>query len=261
MAKQDPRNALFIDAYKDGPEVLVILKGRLVLENCESARARLFEVLHSDIQKLYLYLGRLEFVDSSGWGSMVEIKMAANRNQTSMYFLSPTKRVMDIFRITKLETIFEIMSTEEAEEVRRRIIRRNNLLFRDTPDESQSRMNTEAGGQGDDSKIRQAPPRAAASPPELPTAARDVKKLSRDAVEHLRQGDLERAIDAFKRVIEINPDDLSSLNNLAVLYEKRPEWREQALATWNRVHSLSEKRNDRKHLERAEKHLEALRNA
>lgn len=258
MPKQDPRSALFIDAYKDGAEVLVILKGRLVLENCESARARLFEVLHSDIQKLYLYLGRLEFVDSSGWGSMVELKMAANRNQTSMYFLSPTKRVMDIFRITKLETIFEILNNEEAEEVRRRIIRRDNLLFRDTPDESQSRMNTEAGAQGEDSRIR---PVGSASPPRgVPEAARDVKKLSRDAVEHLRQGELERAIDVFKRVIEINPDDLSSLNNLAVLYEKRPEWREQALATWNRVRSLSEKRNDAKHLERAEKHLEALRN-
>jgi len=38
---QDPKTTLYIDAYQSGSSALAILKGRLVLENCDATRKRL----------------------------------------------------------------------------------------------------------------------------------------------------------------------------------------------------------------------------
>ena len=86
----------------------------------------------------------------------------------------------------------------------------------------------------------------------------EIERLSRDAVEHLRQGDYQKVIDRYLEVLDIDPDDLSALNNLGVVYEKRPEWNGRAVQTWKQVLTLSEKRNDSKHSERARRHLQSL---
>ncbi len=240
-----------MDAYQAGSEILVILKGRLVLDNCDVARKRLNDLLTEKIDKYYLYLGRLDFVDSAGWGTLVGLKMVANRNRTRLTFLSPTPRILDIFHISKLDTIFEIISGPEAEAIRGALVKRDYLLWRDSPDESQNRLSTdEAVGPG---PVNPEKP--------IPTSGerqRETERFSRDAVEHLRQGDYQRAIDAYRRLLDADPEDLSALNNLGVVYEKKPEWHSEAVQTWKRVLELSERRKDPKHAERARKHLEFL---
>ena len=65
-------------------------------------------------------------------------------------------------------------------------------------------------------------------------------------------------IETYLKVLEIDPDDISALNNLGVVYEKRPEWRDKAVETWKRVQELSETRQDEKHADRARRHLKSL---
>ncbi len=253
---QDAKHTLFVDAYQSGSELLVIMKGRLVLETCEAARKRLNGFLTEKIDKYYIYLGRLDFVDSAGWGALVGLKMLANRNRTRLVFLTPTQRIMEIFRVSKLDTIFEIVTGPDAEAIRSNLVKRENIVWRDSPDESQNRLNTE-----DESFT----PPGGSNGPKTPLQAvrpersKESEALARDAVEHLRQGDYPKAKDLYMRALEITPDDLSALNNLGVVCEKRPEWHAEAIKTWERVLSLSESHNDAKHAERARKHLEFLK--
>lgn len=253
---QDLKTTLFIDVYQSGSDLLVIMKGRLVIENCDRAKKKLSEFLTGHIENYYIYLGRLEFVDSAGWGALVGLKMAANRNKTRLMFLSPTQRISEIFKVSKLDTIFEILTGGEAETIRSSLVKRENIVWRDSPDESQERFNTE-----DESYTPPSGSSTDARAPIQPVRAerqKEAQRLSNDAAAHLRHGDLQKAIDLYRKVLEIDSDDLSALNNLGVVFGKRPEWRSDAVSTWKRVLEISQKRNDEKHAERARRHLDAL---
>lgn len=249
------RSQLLIDAYRSRNELLVELTGRLTLENSDSVRQRLHDLIETDLEKFYLYMGGLEYVDSGGWGTMVGLKVAVNRNRTRLTFLAPNDRVLDIFRISKLDSIFDIITGGEAEGIRKTIERPENLVWRDSPDESQSKFNTEAyfTPYTED----QVTPGGSSAP--RSDRESEIAELSRRAVEYLRFGDYPKVIETYEKVLELDEDDISALNNLGVVYEKRPEWREKAVATWQRVQELSEARRDSKHADRARRHLKSLR--
>jgi anti-anti-sigma factor len=249
------KSQLLIDVYRARTELLVELTGRLTLDNSETVRKRLHELIEDPLEKFYLYMGGLEYVDSGGWGTMVGLKVAVNRNRTRLTFLAPNDRVMDIFRISKLDSIFDIITGVQAETIRKTIERPENLVWRDSPDESQSKFNTEAyfTPYTEDT----------ASPPGDSRGdsrgSSEISELSKRAVEYLRFGDYTRVVETYMKVLEIDPDDIAALNNLGVVYEKRPEWRDKAEETWERVRDLSELRKDGKHADRARRHLKSLR--
>lgn len=257
------KSQLLIDAYKTRHELMVELKGRLTLENTETVRKRLHDLIEGHLEKFYLYMGDLEYVDSGGWGTMVGLKVAVTRNRTRLTFLAPNDRVMDIFRISKLDSIFDIITGVEAEAIRKTLQRPENLLWRDSPDESQSRYNTEAYFTPYTEENTPTPVGGSSSGSGAggDSRSREIAELSRRAVEYLRFGDYPSVIETYRKVLEIDPDDISALNNLGVVYEKRPEWRERAVETWERVRELSEVRQDAKHADRARRHLKALRGA
>lgn len=251
---QNPGPKIWIDAFQSGDELLVILKGKLVLENCEAARARLTTLLTERVQRVDIYLGRLEFIDSAGWGAMVGLKMLANRNRTRLVFLSPSERVREIFRISKLDAIFEILDGPEAEDRRAALMKRENAVFRESQDESQQNFVTEANYP---THVTESEALRGPGHPRLDPRI-EAATLAGDALEHLRNGSYAKAVELYKRLLEVQPDDLTALNNLGVVYEKRPEWRSDAVATWKRVLRLSEERQDAKHADRARKHLQYL---
>jgi anti-anti-sigma factor len=245
---------ILIDAYRSPTKVLVDLKGRLTLGNSEAVRKRLHELGEPGLEKYYLDMKELEYVDSGGWGIMVGLKVALGRNRTTLHFLSPNNRVMDIFRISKLDSIFEILGGIHADEVRKEIQKPEYLLWRDSPDESQAQFNTEAyfTPYPEDRGAPATPaPRESEPDPHL-------TELARQAIEYLRFGDYPRVIETYETILGIDPGDISALNNLGVVYEKRPEWRDKAIDVWRRVQRLSEQRQDAKHADRARRHLETL---
>ena len=255
MKTPDSSPSLLIDAYQSGIELLVVLRGRLVLETSDAARKRLHALLGPNVDQYHLYIGELDYVDSAGWGTMVGLKMAANRNRTRLDFLAPNERVMDVLQISKLDSIFDIKSGAEAETIRSKLEKHEFALWRETPDQSQNRFNTEAAftPYGADAIA----PRSS-NAPENSELKREMEKLGRDAVEHLKNGDYQKVIDNYVRLLEIDADDVSALNNLGVVYEKRPEWYDRAVETWQKVLEVSEGRKDEKHAERARRHLDSL---
>lgn len=231
------------------------MKGRLVLDNCETIRQRLHDLLTPRVKKLYLHVKRLEFVDSAGWGMMVGLKMAAHRNKATLAFLAPNDRLKDIFRVSRLDSIFDIVEGSEAEMIRVWLEKSDHLVWRDSPDENQKQFNTEAyftpvPEEGESAE--------SAAPEEDALRSRRIQELSGQAIEFLRLSDYPSVIETYLKILDLDPEDLSALNNLGVIYEKRPEWRPKAEEAWREVLRLSRERNDQKHAQRAERHLEML---
>lgn len=244
-------NDFEIDAYRKGRELYVILRGRLVLSCCQDAKARLGNLLTSAVDQFYLSMSELSFLDSAGLGVMVGLKMNANKNRTRLVLLSPPQRILDIFRVSKLDTIFEIRSGAEADVIASSIKNAEYCLWRDSKDIRQGQYNTEADFL----------PKTGTQLTSINANGENeakVRQLCDDAMEYHRQGEYQKAIDNYCRALTMDPNNLSALNNIGIVYEKRPEWYAQAIEIWKRVLELSERENDEKHAGRARKHLDTL---
>jgi anti-anti-sigma factor len=242
-----------IDAYRKGHETLVVLRGRLVLTQCPDAKNRLNALFTHEVDRFYLLMRDLDFLDSAGLGVLVGLKMSANKHQTSLAILSPPPRIADIFRVSKLDTILDVREGAEAEIVRASIERDEYCLWRDGNRGSQAAFNTDLGQGAERANLTQI---ADFHPDQQ--VSHIVREACNEAVEFIRQGDYQRAIECYQRALRSDPQNLSALNNLGIVYEKRPEWYGRAKDVWKQVLDLSLGQNDDKHATRARKHLELL---
>lgn len=245
---------LNIDAYRRDKELLINLKGRLVLDSCQEAKVRLGSFVNVNIDTVYVLLADLDFLDSAGLGVFVGLKQIVNRNRATLQILNPSGRVEEVFRVSKLDTIFELRSGAEAELISSTLRRPEYCLWSDAKDGPQANK-TEAHFTGVDAANLTGYMEAPGEGQEL---AAQIRQWCDNAVQLIKQGDYPRAIDEYMRVLAKDPENLTALNNLGIVYEKRSAWYSQARETWDKVLAISKRHNDSKHAERAVKHLEAL---
>ena len=96
----------------DGVSV-VGLNGRIVLGE-ESARLRelVNELLKNGHKKILFNLVDVQYIDSSGLGSLVSAFTSVRRQGGDLKLLHLTSKVHDVLQITKLYTVFDIMDDE-----------------------------------------------------------------------------------------------------------------------------------------------------
>ncbi|MCB2156034.1 anti-sigma factor antagonist [bacterium] len=242
-----------IKIYQDTDKMLVQLVGRVVLDECDRLKSAVVPRITPDINNVNLDLSNVDFIDSAGLGVLVGMKVSSNKNRARLALISPSKGVSDILLVSKLESIFDIVTGNEAQTIVSSLAKPENEASSGesaTPPPSGSKQSF------------QAPP-AAASKPEEPDAGdmspkQQIESYCKNAVEHMRQRDYEQAAGCYQSALEIDPDYLPAHNNLAIVYEKNPKWQDKAIAAWERVLELSQSRGDQKHIERAQKHLNAL---
>ncbi len=245
-----------IDVYRKDRELLIILRGQLILPQCPNAKTRLQSLFSTLVDQIYIHLPGLTFLDSAGLGVLVGLKMLANKNRTRLTFLAPPARVEDIFRVSKLDTIFEIRGGIEADMVCAALQKEENILWRDSKDTSQAQFNTEISDNPagfNSGGLTQMTPSERTG-----FEGQDARQFCANAVEYIRQGDFQRAIEAYNKALRLEPNNLSALNNLGIVYEKKAEWYAQAQETWKKVLEISTASGDEKHAERARKHLDSL---
>jgi anti-sigma B factor antagonist len=246
-----------IDAYRKEQDLMVVLRGRLVLRYCQDVKSRLTSLFNTQVVHVYLYLENLSFLDSAGLGVLVGLKMMANRNRTSLTFLSPPARVEDIFRVSKLNTIFEIRSGPDADVIYASMKKDDYLLWSSGKEQQQSMYVTEhntGNRQNTQANLTQMP----INDSPLDDITVRVHQLCDEAIEHIRQANYEKAVQSYQEALRLDPKNLSTLNNLGVVYEKKPEWYGKSIQIWQQLLDLSEKNQDEKHASRARKHIENL---
>ena len=94
--------------------VILDLSGKIRLgEGDVQLRHRLTELLGQGQRRMILNLGEVTYVDSGGLGELVRCYTAARRAGGDLKLSNPTKRLVDLFTITKLNAVFETYDTEQ----------------------------------------------------------------------------------------------------------------------------------------------------
>jgi anti-sigma B factor antagonist len=89
--------------------------GEIDVYTAPRVRERLVEILDGGQKHLVVDLRRVDFLDSTGLGVLVGIHRRLRSGAGSLTLVCPHEKLMKIFRITGLDTVFDIYpSVEEA---------------------------------------------------------------------------------------------------------------------------------------------------
>lgn len=237
------------EIFQEGTELLVAMKGRIVLEDLTVLKQNILPRITRAVDSVYIDLKQIDYVDSAGLGLLIGFKMQSKSHGASISLMDPNKSVSEVLAISRIDGIFEILKGKDAAEIRDRLANQANLQ----PDNNTT-------GMGQDGPMPSITADGKLETSDDADQTREaVEEQCRYAVEAMRQGDYEGSIQYYKTALELDPDYLPALNNLAIVYEKQPTWHPQAVETWNHVLEVSRSRSDTKHMDRAQRHLADLR--
>lgn len=95
-------------------QILIELIGRIIFENLEAVQRELEEILAGDSKHIFLKMDRLNYLDSSALGMLLNLTKETRKKGRKITILAPPSHIQDIFRSTHLDTIFDIQVDEEA---------------------------------------------------------------------------------------------------------------------------------------------------
>ena len=87
---------------------VVELTGEVDLSTSPKLRNRLQELIENYSGRLIIDLGGVAYMDSSGVGTLVELKRKLERKGGSVVLARPQPRVRSVFEITQLDKFFTI---------------------------------------------------------------------------------------------------------------------------------------------------------
>lgn len=106
---------LTLSTRQAGGVSIVDLSGRIVLgEESAALRSVIGDLLSEGHVKILLNLANVNYIDSSGLGSLVSAFATVKKADGELKLLKLTAKVQDLMQITKLYTIFDIKEDEAA---------------------------------------------------------------------------------------------------------------------------------------------------
>lgn len=105
-----------LEIHKREKEGITILdlKGRLVVgDPSVRLREKLAELSSQSVRKVILNLNGVEYIDSTGLGSMVICYTSLQKVGGTMKLLNLTRRNIELLVLTKLSTVFEVFANEQ----------------------------------------------------------------------------------------------------------------------------------------------------
>jgi anti-sigma B factor antagonist len=87
--------------------------GRIVLgEESGLLRDEVKNAVQGGAKKIVLNLGEVNYIDSSGLGTLVSLHTTAQNAGATIKLANLTKRVGDLLQVTKLLTVFDVHNSE-----------------------------------------------------------------------------------------------------------------------------------------------------
>lgn len=244
--------------YESSGKYLIRLAGRIVLDECDRLKSSIDPLITPSTTHIHLDLSEVEFIDSAGLGALVRVKVSSNKHRSQLALLNPSRSVSDILMVSKLDTIFDVITGEESETLIRELAQPQFQKSVDGPavgpqlSRGPAMPSMPGMGMPPPGGVQQGGSAGGGSPKE------QIDRLLKEAVEYMKRQNYDEAAECYKKAIGISPDYLPAHNNLAIVYEKQDHTRDQAIDQWNKVLELSRSRNDQKHIDRAIKHLNLL---
>jgi anti-sigma B factor antagonist len=107
--------SLNINIRETAEAVILDLSGRITLgEPLAELRDSIREALAGDRKRILLNLADVSYIDSSGLGQLISSYATTTSRGGQMKLLNLQKRVNDLMQVTKLLTVFETYTSEEA---------------------------------------------------------------------------------------------------------------------------------------------------
>ncbi len=102
--------------HRDAGAVTVVdFSGRITLgDGSALLRKTLRDLLEEKRTRIVLNLGDVDYIDSSGIGELVSGFTSVKNRGGELKLLNLTKKVHDLLQITKLYTVFDVHSDEQA---------------------------------------------------------------------------------------------------------------------------------------------------
>lgn len=100
------------DKEREGVTILA-LKGRLTVGEASTVREKVNEVVAQGHINIILDLAHVDYIDSTGLGSMVICFTTVKKAGGALKLLNLNKRNIELLLLTKLHTIFEVFSDEQ----------------------------------------------------------------------------------------------------------------------------------------------------
>jgi len=100
------------ESEREGVTILA-LKGRLTVGEASSVREKVTELLAQGRKNFIFDLGHVDYIDSTGLGSMVICYTTIKKAEGALKLLNLNKRNIELLLLTKLHTIFEVFSDEQ----------------------------------------------------------------------------------------------------------------------------------------------------
>ena len=103
-----------ISTQQVGGITVVNISGRIVLgEENAALRELVRDLLSKGHKQILLNLGDVNYIDSTGVGTLVGALASVKKQNGELKLLNLTNKVRDIMQITKLYTVFEILNYED----------------------------------------------------------------------------------------------------------------------------------------------------
>jgi anti-sigma B factor antagonist len=98
-----------------GGVTIVDIKGRIILgEESASVRNLVCELLSKGRKQILLNLAAVDYIDSMGLGALVGALVTVRKQGGALKLLNVDAKVTDVMQVTKLYTVFDILSDEAA---------------------------------------------------------------------------------------------------------------------------------------------------
>ena len=93
--------------------VICTLEGEVNINNSPELRKAFDEIVRKSEKKVLIDFSSVSYVDSSGLATLIEMFQRLKKIGGRMRFSNMDQKIKNIFEITKLQKLFEIMDTRE----------------------------------------------------------------------------------------------------------------------------------------------------
>lgn len=105
---------LNIQSKAQGDAYIVDVRGEIDLYSSTMLREYIINIIKQHHPRaLVVELSDVSYIDSSGIATLVEGLQLARKTDTRFKIAGLSKRVMEVFELVRLETVFDIYATEE----------------------------------------------------------------------------------------------------------------------------------------------------
>jgi anti-sigma B factor antagonist len=96
----------------EGQAVILVLAGEIDMKCSVKLRDKFLELLKGKPPVLVVNMAQVEFMDSSGLGTLVEALRWSRRNDGQLKLAGLSQAVRNIFEISRLDSVFQVYDTE-----------------------------------------------------------------------------------------------------------------------------------------------------